>query len=387
MPSSGNRMARIPVAAPDLAGNEKRYVLEALRSSWISSTGPFVERFEREFAELCGTRTAVSVANGTAALHVALMALGAGPGDEVITPSLTYIATANAVRYVGAEPVFVDVDPATWGLDPARLEAAVTPRTKGIIAVHLYGHPADMDAINAVAAARGLWVVEDAAEAHFARYKGRPVGGLGTIGTFSFYGNKVITSGEGGAITLNDPDLERRVRLLRGQGMDPERRYHFPIVGYNYRLTNVACALLCAQLERREEIIARRKRVFDAYRRQLKKIPGIGLQPVAPWAEPAPWLFCITVDEAAYGCARDDLMAQLAEEEIETRPFFIPVHGLPPYRDASRRRGDRLPVTERLGATGMNLPTYGRMRRQDIKRVTEAVRRRAALAASPGGAR
>lgn len=387
MTSGGNRMARIPVAAPDLAGSEKRYVLEAVRSSWISSTGPFVDRFEREFAELCSTRTAVSVANGTAALHVALMALGAGPGDEVITPSLTYIATANAVHYVGAEPVFVDVDPATWGLDPARLEAAVTPRTKGIIAVHLYGHPADMDAINAVAAAHGLWVVEDAAEAHFARYKGRPVGGLGTIGTFSFYGNKVITSGEGGALTLNDPDLERRVRLLRGQGMDPERRYHFPIVGYNYRLTNVACALLCAQLERREEIIARRKRVFDAYRRQLKKIRGIGLQPVAPWAEPAPWLFCITVDEAAYGCSRDDLMAQLAEEEIETRPFFIPLHSLPPYRDASRRRGDRLPVTEHLGATGLNLPTYGRMRRQDITRVTEAVRRRAALAASPGGAR
>ncbi|HEU5298676.1 MAG TPA: DegT/DnrJ/EryC1/StrS family aminotransferase, partial [bacterium] len=301
-------------------------------------------------------------------------ALGAGPGDEVLVPSLTYIAAANAVRYVGAEPVFVDADPATWCLDPAHLAASVTPRTKGIIAVHLYGHPADMDAINAAASARGLWVVEDAAEAHFARYKGRPVGTLGTIGTFSFYGNKVITSGEGGAITLNDPALEARVRMLRGQGMDPERRYFFPMVGYNYRLTNVACALLCAQLERREQLVARRRRVFNGYRRRLRGIPGIGFQPVAPWAEPAPWLFCITVDEEKYGVSRDALMDHLAKAEIETRPFFIPIHTLPPYSEASRRRGDRLPVTERLGAAGMNLPTYGALRGPQIEQVAQAVR-------------
>lgn len=367
-------MARIPVAAPDLSPLERRYVAEAVASSWISSTGPFVERFEREWAALTGARSAVAVANGTVALHVALLALGAGPGDEVLVPSLTYIAAANAVRYVGAEPVFVDADPATWCLDPAHLAASVTPRTKGIIAVHLYGHPADMDAINAAASARGLWVVEDAAEAHFARYKGRPVGTLGTIGTFSFYGNKVITSGEGGAITLNDPALEARVRMLRGQGMDPERRYFFPMVGYNYRLTNVACALLCAQLERREQLVARRRRVFNGYRRRLRGIPGIGFQPVAPWAEPAPWLFCITVDEEKYGVSRDALMDHLAKAEIETRPFFIPIHTLPPYSEASRRRGDRLPVTERLGAAGMNLPTYGALRGPQIEQVAQAVR-------------
>ena len=379
---------KIPVFEPVIGDVEINAVMAALKRGEISGNfGEALSAFEKGFAGYCGVKHGVAVTSGTTALHIAVDAAGIGPGDEVLISACTNIATALAVAHNGALPVPVDAENTTWNLDLDLLESLVTPRTKAVIPVHLYGHPADMDAINAVAAAHGLWVVEDAAEAHFARYKGRPVGGLGTIGTFSFYGNKVITSGEGGAITLNDPDLERRVRLLRGQGMDPERRYHFPIVGYNYRLTNVACALLCAQLERREEIIARRKRVFDAYRRQLKKIPGIGLQPVAPWAEPAPWLFCITVDEAAYGCSRDDLMAQLAEEEIETRPFFIPLHGLPPYRDASRRRGDRLPVTERLGATGMNLPTYGRMRRQDIKRVTEAVRRRAALAASPGGAR
>lgn len=378
-------MARIPVAAPDLSPLERRYVAEAVASSWISSTGPFVERFEREWAALTGARSAVAVANGTVALHVALLALGAGPGDEVLVPSLTYIAAANAVRYVGAEPVFVDADPATWCLDPAHLAASVTPRTKGIIAVHLYGHPADMDAINAVASARGLWVVEDAAEAHFARYRGRPVGTLGSIGTFSFYGNKVITSGEGGAITLNDPALEARVRMLRGQGMDPERRYFFPMVGYNYRLTNVACALLCAQLERREQLVARRRRVFNGYRRRLRGIPGIGFQPVAPWAEPAPWLFCITVDEEEYGVSRDALMDHLAKAEIETRPFFIPIHTLPPYSEASRRRGDRLPVTERLGAAGMNLPTYGALRGPQIEQVAQAVR--AGRAAHARGAR
>jgi perosamine synthetase len=364
---------RIPVAAPDLAGNEVKYVLDAVRSSWISSTGQFVDRFEREFADLCGTRTAVCVANGTAALHVALLSLGTGPGDEVITPSLSYVATANAVRYVGAEPVFVDIDPTTWCIRPALIESAVTPRTKGIIAVHLYGHPSDMDAINTVAAKHGLWVVEDAAEAHFARYNGRPVGGLGTIGTFSFYGNKVITSGEGGAITLNDPALERRVRMLRGQGMDPERRYFFPIIGYNYRLTNVACALLCAQLERKDAIIAQRQRVFAAYRALLEGTPGIGFQPVAPWAEPTPWMFCITVDERGFGCSRNDLMDHLADKEIETRPFFIPIHTLPPYQSGPRWRSI-LPVAEQLGATGINLPTYGGMSSEEITWVARAIR-------------
>ncbi len=199
--------AKIPVARPDLSGNEERYVVEAIRSSWISSTGSFVTRFEREYAESCGTRAAIGVCNGTIALHLALLGLGVRPGDEVLVPSLTFIATANAVRYVGAEPVFVDVDPDTWCIDPERLEQAVTSRTKGIIAVHLYGHPADMDAINRVAGIHGLWVVEDAAEAHLAKYKGRPTGGLAPSGTFSFYG-KHSTSGEGGAVTaVYDPVL------------------------------------------------------------------------------------------------------------------------------------------------------------------------------------
>jgi perosamine synthetase len=367
-------MKRIPVASADLCGNEERYVVDALRSSWISSVGPYVKRFEQEFAARCGTRSAVSVANGTLALHLALMTVDLRPGDEVLVPSLTYVATANAVRYCGAEPVFVDVDPETWCMNPRLIEAAITRRTKGIVPVHLYGHPADMDPINRLAATHGLWVVEDAAESHLARYKGRPTGSLARIGVFSFYGNKVLTSGEGGAMTLDDPALEHRARTLRGQGVDPERRYFFPITGYNYRLTNIACALLCAQLERADAILARRRQIFERYRAALAGAPGIGFQPVAEWAEPSPWLFCVTVDPHTYGRTRDDLAAHLDERGVETRPFFIPIHRLPPYRKESAARGEELPVTDQLAASGLNLPTYSRMTDDDIERTCELVR-------------
>jgi perosamine synthetase len=370
-------MARIPLAAPDLSGNELEYVTDAIRSSWISSTGPYVERFEEEFARLCGTRTALSVCNGTAALHLALLALGAGPGDEIVVPSLTYIATANAVRYVGAEPVFADVDPATWCLDPKAVAAAVTPRTRGIVAVHLYGHPADMDELEAIASRHNLWIVEDAAEAHLATYKGRPIGSLGSMAMFSFYGNKPFTSGEGGALTTDSSELAQKARLLRGQGMDPERRYYFPITGYNYRLTNVGCALLCAQLERRESLIARRREVFALYRELLDGIPGVEFQPRAEWAEPTPWLFSVLIDERRYGKNRDELAEALSVDGIETRPFFIPLHTLPPFREASGRRDEDLPVTDDLGARGLNLPTHTQLGDQEVEFVVAAVRRHA----------
>jgi perosamine synthetase len=231
-----------------------------------------------------------------------------------------------------------------------------------------------MDAINRVAAIHGLWVVEDAAEAHLARYRGRPVGGLGAIGTFSFYGNKIFTSGEGGAVTVNDPQLEVRARTLRGQGVDPDRRYFFPIVGYNFRVTNLACALLCAQLERAEEIIEARRRIFTGYRERLDGIPGIGFQPIAAWAQPAPWLFCITVDEATFGRSRDDLMLHLERGGVDSRPFFRSLHELPPYRETAARRGTVLPVTDRLSATGMNLPTFAALTEGDLDLIAGLIR-------------
>jgi perosamine synthetase len=366
--------AMIPVAAPDLTGREADNVLEALRSTWISSTGSFLNRFEADFAKLCNTDGALAVCNGTVALHLALLGLDVRHGDEVLVPSLTYIATANAVRYVGAEPVFVDVDPETWCIDPKLLEASITRRTKGIIAVHLFGHPADMDAINHIAAVHGLWVVEDAAEAHFARYKGRPTGGLGDLGTFSFYGNKVITCGEGGAVTVNNSRLELRLRTLRGQGMDPHRRYYFPVTGYNFRLTNLAAAILCAQLDRREEILKARSRVFNAYEELLAGIPGIGSQPIAPWAQRAPWLYSITVEFQEYGRSRDELAALLLEKGIETRPFFLALHRLPPFREGSANRGEMLPQTDSLSESGMNLPTFSALTDSQLEYIAETIR-------------
>ena len=230
-----------------------------------------------------------------------------------------------------------------------------------------------MDAINAVARKHGLWVVEDAAEAHFALYKGKRCGGLSEIATFSFYGNKTITCGEGGAVTFNDDKLLTKMRMLRGQGMDPERRYFFPIVGYNYRLTNVACAILTAQLERADQLVDARRQIFKKYVEALKDIPGIGFQPQAPWAVPTPWLFSITVDEKKYGHNRDELMAVLARDNIDTRPFFIAIHKLPPYLENGQPVVS-LPITDRLSDAGMNLPTYSGLTDDDIARVAYVIR-------------
>jgi perosamine synthetase len=365
---------RIPVAAPDLSGNEEAYVMECIRSTWISSKGKFIDQFEENFSTLVGARSTIGVANGTLALHLALLALDVRPGDEVLVPSLTYVATANAVRYVGAEPVFVDVDPNTWCMDATLLESKITRRTRGIIPVHLYGHPADMDAINHVAAIHGLWVVEDCAEALLGTYKGRPVGSLATIGTFSFYGNKLITSGEGGAVTVSDAQLDLRLRTLRGQGVDPERRYYFPVTGHNFRITNVACALLCAQLERIRDLYDARHTLYKEYERLLSDVPGLGFQPVADYATISPWLFCITVDEAEFGHCRDDVMAHLDRAGIETRPFFMPLHRLPPFREEAQSRGDHLPVTDRLSQTGMNLPTYPSLSLEDQGLIAAQIR-------------
>lgn len=364
----------IPIARPDLSEKEREYALHAIDSNWISSIGEYVDRFERLFAELCGSEAAVSVCNGTVALHLALLTLDVRRGDEVIVPSLTYVATANAVRYMGAKPVFVDVDPKTWCLDPSRIEDAITPRTKGIIPVHLYGHPADMDRINRIAGIHGLWVIEDAAEAPFAKYRGRSTGSLGTIATFSFYGNKIVTCGEGGSLTISDKRLELRARTLRSQGVDPTRRYFFPVTGYNFRLTNLACALLVAQLERREELLAKRRRIYELYTERINDIPGISSQPQADWATIAPWLFCITVERMEEGKGRDQLADYLLQRGIETRPFFVPLHTLPPFRDGSRHSIEHLPVTESLAADGLNLPTFSTMSDDEIDYVTDAIR-------------
>jgi perosamine synthetase len=364
---------RIPLSKPDLRGNEAAYVLQAIRSTWISSTGEYVDRLERDFAELVGSRHALTVCNGTAALHLALLGLGIGPGDEVIIPSLTFVATANAVTYVGAHPVFADVDPETWCIDPTAVERAITARTRAVIPVHLYGHPCEMRALHRLTNGRGIALIEDAAEALFATYEGQAIGALGDVGAFSFYGNKILTCGEGGIVTTNDTALFAKMRLVRGQGMDPSRRYYFPVIGHNFRLSNVACAIMCSQLERKEEIVARRKAIFALYGEHLKNVPGIDLQPQMPNVEIAPWLFCITVDHERYGRTRDDLMTLLHERGIETRPFFIPLHQLPPHKAAWQSRHMPLPHTERISCAGMNLPTYPELTDEEIEYICKVI--------------
>ena len=362
----------IPVAMPVLDGREKEYVLECLETGWISSIGRFIGAFETAFADYCGVKHAVACNNGTTALHLALVAMGVKPDDEIIVPSLTYIASANTVSYCGARPVFVDNDPVTMNMNARAFEAAITPRTRGVMPVHLYGQPADMDPINEIARAHGLFVLEDAAEAIGARYKGRMTGGLGDCAAFSLFGNKIITTGEGGMVTTDDDALAERLRLYRGQGMDPNRRYWFPVIGYNYRMTNVAAAIGLAQLERIDEHLAARRRVAAGYDARLANLEPRLLRPVtAPWAEPVHWMYTILLDETLQD-RRDTVMAAMAAEGVETRPVFHPIHSLPPYEAIG---GGAFANAVSCGRRGINLPTHAKLSDDDMDRVAAALSR------------
>jgi perosamine synthetase len=360
----------LAVSAPMFVGNERDYVLDCIDSSWISSSGKYIDRFESAFADFCGVRHAVSCSNGTTALHLALLALELEPGDEVIVPTLTFVASANAVRYCGAEPVFVDCDPDTWTMDPAAIESRIGPRTKGIIAVHLLGHPVDMDAVQAIADRYGLWVLEDAAQSHGAECRGRRTGSMSRLATFSFFGNKIISTGEGGMITTDDAALAARMRLLKSHGMDPSRRYWHPVIGYNYRMTNVAAAIGLGQLETIDWHLERRREVAAWYREGLSGFPGIRWQAERDWARHAWWMFTVVLDDQM-PIGRDDVMKRLAEEMIETRPVVYPMHQLPPYRDSAR--GHSFPVADRIARGGINLPSWARLTRADVRRVCDAL--------------
>lgn len=357
----------IPVSMPDLHGRELEFVTKAINDGWISSSGEFLGRFEQMFADFCKTKHAIACCNGTVVIHLTLLAMGIGPGDEVIVPSFTYVASANAVHYTGATPVFVDSEPDYFSLDLEGLRKAITPHTKAIMAVHLYGHPANMDEVRRIADAHGIPVIEDAAEAHGAEVRGKRVGSLGFAATFSFYGNKIVTTGEGGMITTDDDALAAKIRQLRGQGMDPERRYWFPIVGYNYRMTNVAAAIGCGQMERIEELVGARISIARLYNAALEgeaRTHGIILPKSAPWAKSVYWLYSIRVPKTA----RDPLMAYLFKAGIDTRPFFPPMHTLPMYP-----RRESFPVAEELAATGINLPTYTALTPDQIGYISDKI--------------
>src|SRR6201996_1204001 len=286
----------LPISQPLIGSREKELVLAALDSGWVSSIGKYIDEFEAGFARYCGTEYALTASNGTTGLHLALAALGIGPGDEVIVPDLPFVASANAVAYTGATPVLADIDPDTLCLDPASVKSRLSPRTKAIMPVHLYGHPADMDALNEIADSNGLAIVEDAAEAHGAEYRGRRVGGLGKCGVFSFYGNKIITTGEGGMLTTNDADFFARAKRLRDHAMSPQRRYFHEERGFNYRITNLQAALGVAQLERIDDFLNRRTEIMGWYTAAIVSSDRVRLNRVSNWAKSAFWMVCLEVD-------------------------------------------------------------------------------------------
>ncbi|MCH9735620.1 MAG: aminotransferase class I/II-fold pyridoxal phosphate-dependent enzyme [Actinomycetia bacterium] len=364
-----DRRMRLPVAEPMLGERELEYVTECILTGWISSAGRFVTRLEEQFAAFCQTRFGVATSSGTTALHLALLALNIGPGDEVIVPSLSFIATANAVAYTGAKPVFVDIEADSWNLDPGALEAAITPLTKALLPVHLYGHPANMDPILEIARRHNLYVVEDAAESPGARYKGRPVGGLSDIAIFSFYGNKIVTTGEGGMVVTNNEEVAERVRLLRDHGMSKVRRYWHPVLGYNYRMTNLQAAVGVAQMEKVERILETKARLAATYDSLFKDIPGITCPPQAEWASPVCWLYTLLVDERIFGESRDTFIRTLQQHNVESRPAFPPIHKQPLYE-----AGITLPVAERVSNQGVSLPSAVSLTHADIERIVSVIR-------------
>lgn len=362
-------MDRISIASPILNGNEKKYIDECIDTGWISANGRFIREFEEKFAAFCGVKYALACCNGTVTLHLALKALGIGPGDEVIMPTLTYIATANAVAYCGATPVFVDSEPDTWNVAPAAIEEKITSKTKAIIPVHLYGLACDMDAIMDIAHKHSLYVVEDAAEAHGAKWGNMVVGSMGDIGSFSFFGNKIITSGEGGMLTTNSEELYEKMKTLRSQGVDPHKRYWHTCVAYNYRMTNLQAAVGLAQLEKADWHLAQRRRVNTLYNKNLAKLGDmVSVQSVPQKASHVYWMNSIILSDDVK-LERDEVMAKMEEHNVEMRPLFYPMHIMPPYADKSVC----CPVAERLSNRGINLPSHGLLTEEQVKYIVDSL--------------
>jgi perosamine synthetase len=363
-------MLRIPLMEPSLGGNELKNVSDCITSGWISSQGDYVRRFEAQFADFLAGVQSVAVSSGTAALHLALKAVGVGPGDEVIVPDLTFAAVANVVIHCGAIPILADVDAETWTLDAREVAGKITERTRAVIPVHLYGHPCQMDDLRDLAEQHRLWIIEDCAEAQGALFRDKQVGTIGHVGCFSFFSNKVITTGEGGMVTTSDPDIADRVRVLRDHGMRPGKRYWHDVAGFNYRMTNLQAAVGVAQMERVDEFLLRRQEIGERYIDQLGKLPGLVMPPRQPWARTIFWIFSMLVDSDKAGSTRDELCTQLQQCGIETRPLFHPLHEQPPYKSTGR-----FPVASRLSAQGISLPSGNEISDAEIDRVCSEVSR------------
>jgi perosamine synthetase len=342
----------VPVNAPLIGERERTYVRDCIDSGWISSEGPYVARFERAWASYCGVAHGVAVSSGTAALFAACDALGLGPGDEVIMPSFTIIACAQAIIATGATPVLVDSDPATWCMDIAHVSARITPRTRAIMAVHIYGHPVDMEPLRDLARRHGLAIIEDAAEAHGATYRGERAGSLGDIACFSFYANKIITTGEGGMVLTNDAALAERVRSYRNLAFRADRRFYHTDLGFNHRMTALQAAVGLAQVEDAAARIARKRDIGARYNELLSNARMLELPAEMPWATNVYWMYGLVLDERI-GFDAAEFARRLAARGIDTRPFFLGMHEQPALLDRGLFAGERYPVAERIARRGL----------------------------------
>lgn len=356
----------VSLAQPQLNGNEYKYLMDAFLSSWISSIGKYITLFEEKFAEYCGVQYGVTTSNGTTALHLALTALGIGKGDEVIVPDITFAATINAVIYTGALPVIVDIEDDSWCIDPDEIEKAITPNTKAIIPVHIYGQPCDMGRICEIAQEHDLYIIEDCAEAHGAEWNKKKVGSFGIISCFSFFGNKVITTGEGGMCITNNKELNDKMRMMRDHGMSRERKYYHEVVGYNYRMTNMQAAIGVAQLEHIDEILLWRSELEQKYRKVLAEIPGLQLQKnnLANRKKIA-WLISVLINENK----RDMILSNLKENNIDARAFFIPLSEMEIYKEYAR---DCI-RSKKISKMGLNLPTTFEIDDSKIEKIVSII--------------
>jgi perosamine synthetase len=366
----------IPVCEPFLAGNENKYVLDALETGWISSAGKYIGAFEQAFAKACGVKHGIAVCNGTNALHLGLVALGVGPGDEVIIPNFTMIASAFSVCYTGAKPVFIDAEPETWNIDVTKIEEKITPKTKVIMPVHIYGHPCEMDAILGIARKHKLKIIEDAAEVHGAEFNGKKCGSLSDIAAFSFFANKIVTTGEGGMVVTDDDVLAEKCRYHKNLCFPTKgpRNYLHEDIGFNYRMSNVHAAIGLAQVEKIDEYIKLRRRNNALYKKYLQDVPGIKLQPEKEWAKNVYWMNGVVVDKKEYGISRNELMQKLLESGIDTRSFFVGMNRQPSLiRYGCKVVGD-YKVTDWLSENGFYLPSGSGLEEEQIEMVCDKIR-------------
>jgi perosamine synthetase len=366
----------IPVCEPFLNGNEKKYVLDAIETGWISSAGKYIGAFEQSFAKTCGVKHGIAVCNGTVALHLALVALGVGPGDEVIIPNFTMIASAFAVCYTGAKPVFVDAEPETWNIDVTKIEEKINKNTKAIMPVHIYGHPCEMDAIQKLAVKYKLKIIEDAAEVHGAEYRVKKCGSLGDIAAFSFFANKIATTGEGGMVVTDDDDLAEKCRYHKNLCFPTKgpRSYMHNDIGFNYRMSNVHAAIGLAQVEKIDEYINLRRKNNSLYKKYLKDVPGLTLQPEKEWVKNVYWMNGVVVDKSEFGMSKNELMQKLQENGIDTRFFFVGMNKQPSLIKYGCDDKGQYPISDWLSENGFYLPSGSGLKEDQIEMICNKIR-------------